>query len=102
MHIPYHGRLGSDGTPPSSGKLTDFLRPPFLGNFFPLDPLSREHYGDPSSIPLIFFPFLQDREINMCTYILPQPSAALPQIYNTGWPRKNATPTITNFKEIRE
>ena len=25
-----------------------------------------------------------------------------PLINNTGWPRKNATPTITNFKEIRD
>ena len=54
--FPYHGT-----TPTSiSGKLTDYglfhiVSTPFQGNFPPLYPLSREHYGEPYSLSFILF-----------------------------------------------
>ena len=58
MHHPYHR------TPPISGKRSPTLLRafphnihPFSRELFPLDHLSREHYGDPYSLSCTFFLF---------------------------------------------
>ena len=79
MRIPYHGTLRLGKTDGPFYGLFHITSTPLSRELFPIDPLSREHYGDP--IPFLFF---SSGLGNMCTYFTAtlEQSMALPQNCN--------------------